>query len=74
MGEYKSEMSYASRVERLIDAVKDLEECAFEYPETRDMTIEILERYSKESKVAGKVLRNTADEVAALSMLEMLHD
>ena len=68
-----TETSYALRVERLVEAVKDLEECAFEFPETREKTVELLEKYSEKSKNSGRTLRRAADEVAAVGMLEILH-
>ena len=72
--EQKNERSYAVRVDRLLEALNDLEECAFEFPETRDKTVELLERYSESSKGSERVLKRAADEVAAVGMLEILHD
>ena len=42
-----NDRDYALRVERLLEAVKELEDCAIEFPETRDRTVELLEKYSR---------------------------
>jgi hypothetical protein len=75
MGEPKRQsVEYALRVQRLLQAVKDLEECAFEFPEKRDETVYLLDNYSDNSKESGKFLKRAADEVAAVGMLEILHE
>ncbi len=74
MDEYTTTKSYALRVERLLAAVKDLEDCALEFPETRDETIALLEGTSENLGTSGRVLRRAADEVAAVGMLEILHE
>lgn len=65
--------SYALRVQRLRDAIKDLEECALDFPEVRDSTLDLLESYSDTSKQYSGELKKAAEDIAAVDMLEILH-
>ncbi len=75
MGEYTTQRKeYEQRVQHVLQAVKELEECALDFPETRDQTLELLENYSGKSKESGRIMRSAAQEVAAIGMLEILHE
>lgn len=65
--------SYALRVQRLHDAIKDLEECALDFPDVREGTVELLESYSETSKESSTELKKAAEEIVAVEMLEILH-
>lgn len=73
MGKNITGRSRALRVERLIETIKDLEECAIEFPETRGKTLELLECYQYGSRESSRLIKRATDKVAAVSMLEILH-
>ncbi len=74
MVKYKGYRAYALRVARFVKAVEELEEHAMKLPDARVGTVELLESYSRRPKVPYRVLKNAADEISAIGMLEILHE
>jgi hypothetical protein len=56
---------------RLLDVAGGLEEFAVAFPESRDEVISLIEQISSENGESSKRLREAADRIAAIGMLEI---
>lgn len=56
----------------LTEIASGLEEYAVQFPESRDEVIELMEQFSRSDKVSESNFKQTAERIAAISMLEIL--
>lgn len=60
-------------IDRISEAVNGLEEFALAFPESRDDVLDLIDHSSIRDKRCNRVLRATADRIAAVEMLEILN-
>jgi len=65
-------MAMAPKAEELLDIATGLEELAVAFPESREEVMGLIEQFSSKAKKSGKELREAADRIAAIGMLEIL--
>ncbi len=66
-------MAVIRDLDRISEATSGLEEFALAFPESRDELLDLIDHSSSREKRYGRVLKNTADRIAAVEMLEILN-
>ena len=65
-------MAVVPKVEGLLEVANGLEEFAVAFPESRDEVIGLIEQFSSNTSGSAKNLKDTAERIAAIGMLEIL--
>jgi hypothetical protein len=65
-------MAVLPKADELLDVANGLEELAVAFPESRDEVIGLIEQFSSNAKRSEKDLKEAAERIAAIGMLEIL--
>ncbi|MCL4364913.1 hypothetical protein M1590_01135 [Candidatus Marsarchaeota archaeon] len=66
-------MAVIREIDRISEAVNGLEEFALAFPESRDDVLDLIDHSFIKDRRCNRVLRATADRIAAVEMLEILN-
>ena len=66
-------MAVFREIDKISEAVNGLEEFALAFPESRDAVLDLIDQSSNKDRKYNRVLRSTADRIAAVEMLEILN-